>query len=188
MRSGYSETHIIKLLRCLYRKPMGRGALAKEMNLGESTVRTMLRRLNLKKLLRPTTRGQALSGKGKQIAESVNRCVSYPVDPDIRSFTLHENNVAHLVRKPVKEMISAVDERDAAVRMGACGLVVLVQRRELEVIGAGGAGIEVPDIIGDLLCPEKGNIVIITFASKKSVAEVAGLGIALELAGFELSV
>ncbi len=184
-RSAYTETHAMMLLRSLYKKPKGRGALTKELSLRESTVRTMLRVLNLEKLVKPTTFGQALTKKGRELTDTVNRRISYPVELSIRTFTKSENNVAYLIKEP-KIITSGVKERDSAVKMGADGIIVFIQKKSLELIGAGKTKIKFPKIIKEVLNPEKNDIIIITFAPKRSASELAGLAVALELIEFDL--
>ncbi len=183
-----SEVHVIRLLRCLHKRSRGRIALTRELDISESRVRTMLKTLNLRKLTKPTTLGQALTGKGKQITETINSRVSYPKELDVKSFTLHDNNIAHLVKGGFGKVGSCVCERDRAIKMGADGLVTLVQKRDLELVGAGRAKIRVPQSIKESFKPKKDDIIIITFARKKSISELAGLAVALEMTGFRLNI
>ncbi len=167
---------------------MGRIALTKELDLTESTVRTILKTLNSKKLTKPTTLGQALTRKGKQITETINSRVSYPKELDVKSFTLHDNNIAYLVKSARGKVGNALDERDSAIKTGADGLVTLVQKRDLELVGTGRTKIKLPQSIKKSFKPKRDDIIIITFARKKSISELAGLAVALELTGFRVNI
>lgn len=185
---AYRGIHAIRLLRCLHKKPMGRIALTRELDLSESRVRTMLRTLNLRKLTKPTTLGQALTGKGKQITETINSRVSYPKELDVKSFTLHDNNIAYLVKGGSGKAGNSVCERDRAIKMGADGLITLVQKRDLELVGAGRTKIKIPQSIKESFKLKRDDMIIITFARKKSISELAGLAVALEMTGFRLNI
>ncbi len=183
-----SEIYVVKLLRCLCKRPMGRIALTRELDLSESRVRTMLKMLNMGKLAKPTTMGQALTRRGEEIAEAVNSRISYPRELDVKSFTLHDNNVAYLVKGGSGKVGSCVCERDRAIKAGADGLITLVQKGNLELVGAGRTKIKVPQSIKESFKPKRDEIIIITFARKKSISELAGLAAALKLTGFRLNI
>ena len=167
---------------------MGRISLTKELDLTESTVRTILKTLNSKKLTKPTTLGQALTGKGRQITETINSRVSYPKELDVKSFTLHDNNVAYLVKSAPRAVGNILDERDNAIKMGADGLITLVQKSDLELVGAGRTKIKLPLSIKESFKPKRDDMIIITFAPKKSISELTGLAAALKLIEFRLNI
>ncbi|MEA3357248.1 MAG: DUF4443 domain-containing protein [Patescibacteria group bacterium] len=183
-----SEINAIQLLRCLHKKPMGRIALTRELDLSESRIRTMLKTLNLRKLTKPTTLGQALTRKGKQITETINSQISYPKELDAKSFTLHDNNVAYLIKGAPGKIGNILDERDSAIKTGADGLIILVQKSDLELAGAGATKIKIPQSIKESFKLKRDDIIIITFARKKSISELAGLAAALKLTGFRLNI
>ncbi len=146
----------------------------------------MLKTTNSKKLTKPTTSGQALTKKGKDIVDTINTHISYPKELNIRTFTRHDNNIAYLIKNPKKNIITGIKERDSAVKLGASGLIALTQKNTIELIGTGKTKIKPPQIIKETLNPGKNNIIIITFAPKKSTSELAGLAIALDLIKFKL--
>jgi len=146
----------------------------------------MLKTLNSKNLTKPTTRGQALTKKGKDIVDTINTHISYPRELNISTFTRHKNNIAYIIKNPKKSITTGIKERDSAVRLGASGLIALTRKNSLELIGTGKTKITPPKIIKETLKPKKNNIIIITFAPKKSTSELAGLAIALDLVEFKL--
>lgn len=185
-RSSYNETHTILLLRSLHKKSKSRAYLSKELGLGEPTIRTMFKNLRSAHLTEPTTKGEALSKKGRTIIEAINSNISPPFDLDIKQFTLHDNNIGYRIRDHKNKMPCATDMRDSTIKMGASGLILLAQEEKLKIIGIDENCIEIPKEISEVMLPEKGDTIIITFADSKNASEVAGLGIALDLIGFSL--
>jgi len=181
---------MIKLLRTLHKKTQGRTSLSKALFLGESTIRTMLKNLGPGhlKFIKSTTRGETLTKKGKSLVETINSSISYPSDLDIKSFTFHDNNIGYRIRsKDIQKQITNVTQmRDTAIKMGASGLILLTQEETLRVTGIDENSIDIPKEISNKMLPEKGDIIIITFADSKNASEIAGLGIALDLIGFSL--
>lgn len=159
--------------------------MTKELGLSESTVRTMLKNLKESGLIRPTTFGHALTKKGKTIIETINNHISYPQELKIRQFTQHDNNIAYIINNPGKIITSCIDERDNAIRSGASGLIILIQKDELELIGTGDSRIRPPETINETMKPKKDEIIIITFAETKITSKLAGLKIALDMIGFK---
>lgn len=185
-RSSYNETHTIQLLRSLQKKPKSRASLSKEMCLGETTIRTMFRNLRSAHLTEPTTKGETLSKKGRSIVEIINCHISPSFDLDIKRFTLHDNNIGHRIRGQKKQITNATYMRDNAIKLGASGLILLSHEETLRIIGIDENSIDIPEEISNIIKPEKGDMIIITFADSKNASEVAGLGIALDLIGFSL--
>ncbi len=146
----------------------------------------MLKTTNSKNLTKPTTLGQTLTKKGKYIVDTINTRISYPKELNIRTFTRHENNIAYIIKNPEKSITASIKERDSAVKLGASGLIALIQKNSLELIGTGKTKIKPPEIIKETLNPGKNNIIIITFAPKKSTSELAGLAISLDLIKFNI--
>ncbi|MFH1432965.1 MAG: DUF4443 domain-containing protein [archaeon] len=178
------------LIRSLNQKPKGRSALSKALELSESTTRTMLKTLRSKKLIKTTTLGHTLTKKGKELTGSINSRISYPKILDIRTYTMHDNNIGYTIRNPEKNITDsgAVTFRDSAIKMGADGLISMAQYDNLELIGKKEIDIEPPKAIKEQLNPKKGDIILITFAEKKITSELAGLKIALDLIGFRLDI
>jgi len=78
--------------------------------------------------------------------------------------------------------------RDSAIKMGADGLIILKKEEKLRIIGLKENNIDIPEIISNIMKPEKGDYIIITFAKTRNSSELAGLGIAIDLIGFRLDV
>ena len=165
---------------------MSRASLSKELGLGETTIRTMQKNLRALHLTKPTTKGETLTKKCISLIEMIDNHISPPVDLDIKQFTLHDNNIGYLIRGAKKDMANATDMRDSAIKMGADGLIILKKEEKLRIIGLKENNIDIPEIISNIMKPEKGDYIIITFAKTRNSSELAGLGIAIDLIGFRL--
>src|SRR3989344_1154647 len=77
----------IDILRCFLRfnKNIGRQELAKDLELGEGTARTILEILKSNNLLDSTKKGHFLSRKGSETLNGIYRIISAPKDLAIKN-------------------------------------------------------------------------------------------------------
>src|SRR3989338_665584 len=110
----------IDILRCFLRfqKNTGRQEIAKDLELGEGTVRTVLEILKSKKLLDSTKKGHFLSKKGDELLNQIYEILSMPrsvamhhIYPSLRKIGVIVRNISSL-----KELYKL---RDIAVKSGA---------------------------------------------------------------------
>lgn len=146
----------------------------------------MLKNLRSAHLTESTTKGETLSKKGRSLIEVINSRISFPVNLDIKQLTLHDNNIGYRIRDYKKQITSATDMRDSAIKMGADGLIILKEEEKLKIICLAENNIIIPETISDTMKPEKGDYIIITFAKTINLSELAGLGIATDMIGFRL--
>ena len=116
----------IDILRCFlkFSKNAGRQGLAKELELGEGTVRTILNSLKSLGLLDSTKRGHSLSDKGNKALEEIFKNVSNVKDASLKSMYPDAKKVAVLIRNaPSVKGLHKL--RDIAVKNGADGALIL---------------------------------------------------------------
>lgn len=170
----------IDVLRCFLRfsKNISRQGLAKEMELGEGTVRTILEVLKFKKLLHSNKKGHFLSPKGEEILSRINRAVksakiieSKNIYPDSKKFGVQLKS-AFVLKETYKL-------RDLAVKHGSEGALILKfgdklyapesnyeqDYRELE----------------NLFDFEKDDVLVMAFSGEKRKAENGAFAIAAEI-------
>ncbi len=116
----------IDILRCFLRlnKNIGRQELARELELGEGTVRTILNLLKSKKMLDSTKKGHFLSKSGNETLSRINECISMPkkivsqeIYPESKKIGVLVNNASNL-----KNLYKL---RDIAVKNKADGAIIL---------------------------------------------------------------
>ncbi len=168
----------IDILRCFlkFHDNVSRQQLAKELSLGEGTVRTILSILKSKRLLESTKKGHFLSRAGAKALNEILERISVPKRVSIENL-YPEFNKMGVVVKGVKELGSLYKIRDIAVRSGADGAVILKYD-------------------GKLLAPESdtsyrglekdfnfksNDVLVVAFSSEIKLAESGALAIAIEL-------
>ncbi|MBI1934986.1 hypothetical protein HYS31_00960 [Candidatus Woesearchaeota archaeon] len=116
----------IDVLRCFLRleKNMGRQELARELELGEGTVRTILEELKSKNLLDSTKKGHFLSRKGQDALKKMLDAISHPKLLEAENLYPEYRKIGVLVKK-ASNIQGLYKLRDIAVRNGADGAIIL---------------------------------------------------------------
>ena len=170
----------IDILRCFLRfnKNLGRQELAKELELGEGTIRTILDSLKSRGLLDSTKKGHFLSRKGEEALSQIYESISMPKNVIMQNIYPNSKKVGVIVRNApnLRELYSL---RDTAVKNGADGAIILkfhgkfyapeseyeADYKELE---------QHFKLKGD-------DILVISFSNEKRNAENGALAIAIEV-------
>lgn len=170
----------IDILRCFlkFNKNIGRQELAKEIGLGEGTVRTILDILKSKKLLDSNKKGHFLSKNGKEMLAQINEFVkaaktiaSKSLYPDLKKVGVQLKSTSSL-----KEIYKL---RDIAVKHGADGALILEFDNKLY---APESNYELDyKELERLFDFEKDDVLIIAFSNEKIKAENGAFAIAVEL-------
>lgn len=170
----------IDILRCFLRfnNNIGRQELARELELGEGTIRTMLENLKSKKLLDSTKRGHFLSAKGSKFLNEICSGISTPkivtmqnLYPELKKIGVIIRNILNL-----KELYKL---RDIAVKNGADGAIILKFDNKLY---APKSDYEADyNELAKYFDLKSGDVLVIAFSNKKKSAENGALAIAIEL-------
>lgn len=170
----------IDVLRCFLRfnRNTSRHELAREMELGEGTVRSILEVLKSKRLLGSNKKGHFLSKKGKKTLGEINGFIKLVKGIKTKSLYpgLEKIGVQLKGTSGLKEIYKL---RDVAVKHGAEGALIL------EFDG----NLRAPDSnyeqdykeLERLFNLKSGDVLAIAFSSEKRKAENGALAIAIEL-------
>lgn len=168
------------ILRCFLRfsRNTGRKDIAREMELGEGTIRTILKILKHKKLLDSTKKGHFLSKSGAEALSQISARISMPkkvamqnLYPDLKKMGILVRNAPNL-----KEVYKL---RDIAVKHGADGAIILKFDGRLR---APESGFEQEFKELEKYFDLKDNdALVIAFSGKSKDAENGALAIAVEL-------
>ena len=114
------------VLRCFLRmvKDTGRQELARDLELGEGTVRTILSSLKTKKLLDSTKKGHSLSTKGSKALNGVLKNIKVMKEAATKEIYPNAKKVAILLRN-APNLKNLHKLRDIAVKNGADGALIL---------------------------------------------------------------
>lgn len=170
----------IDVLRCFLKfdKNIGRQELAKNLELGEGTARTILEMLKSKNLLDSTKKGHFLSKKGSDTLNEIFQRISMPklltaenLYPNFKKIGVVVKNVSNL-----KELYKL---RDIAVKHGAEGALILKFEDKLYAPEL--------DYEQDFTELEKyfelknNDVLVVVFSDEKRNAENGAIAIAIEL-------
>ena len=167
------------ILRCFLRlgRNIGRQGLAKELELGEGTIRTVLGILKSKNLILSTKKGHFLSKKGAYELDKIMQSINMPeliaakaLYPEYKKIGVHVKNAPFL--KQIYKL------RDIAVKNGAEGAIILKFQNRLY---APEAGIEQDfgKLEGQFDFSNR-DVLIVCFSDNKRGAENGALSIAVE--------
>lgn len=170
----------IDVLRCFLRfvKETGRQELAKDVELGEGTIRTILGTLKSKKLLDSTKKGHTLSKKGNKALADILKNISMVKKAAIKSIYPDAKKVAVLVRN-APSLKGLHKLRDIAVKNGADGAIILKFDGKLYAPESNyGKGFKELEKLFDL---RKNDALVVCFSYDLKSAENGALAIAAEL-------
>lgn len=182
----FDLVHIFKTMQLLENnKRIGRSLLIKELGLGEGSIKTLVKHLKMNGLITNSNSGMWLTNKGKVMFSKLQ--LAMPAEMDIQkcSITLGKFNYAVLVKGLANNIISGIEQRDAAIKIGAVGATTLIFL---------GGKFMMPDEKQDSLKkdpklyasmmkklrPEDNDVIIIGSAEDRKAAEMAAKSAALQ--------
>ena len=186
---SFIEAHILKALEVIGDEgSIGRIRLSKILGLGEGVTRTLIRHLKREGLIEVSRSGITLSEVGRSILAEVTDRMSGVVSIPESPLTVGPHNVAVLVRGSSANVRYGVEQRDAAVKVGALGATTLLFKD---------GRLTIPGLADDILdsseakavCrvliaelnPSEGDVIIIGSAMDERTAEIGAKTAAMEL-------
>jgi hypothetical protein len=124
---SFDIVHIFKTLQLVdERGHVSRGLLSKELALGGGVVKTLIRHLKMQDMIHTTKSGTKMTDKGKSIYSHL--CVSIPAELNVPkcSVEVGKFNYAVLLKKYNFAIKTGIEQRDAAIKMGAKGATTLL--------------------------------------------------------------
>ncbi|MFX1301005.1 MAG: DUF4443 domain-containing protein [Promethearchaeota archaeon] len=120
---------------CKAEHPIGRYQLGEELELGDGSIRSLVRFLRSRGLIEPIDRqGHQLSEQGRQYCSVLNEVLIDLVEVPASSFTVDKENFACHLRNRAQHLTDGLVQRDAAKQAGATGATTFFQGTNLEVI------------------------------------------------------
>jgi hypothetical protein len=162
-----------------------RDALSSGLALGEGTVKTLVKHLKMHGLVQTSNGGTKMTVKGKGICKGLLSAMPAEMSLPRCSVALGKFNYAVLVREFGFAVRSGIEQRDAAIKMGATGATTLLFKECKLVMPASSHDSlkkepRVRRMIIEKLKPEDGDVVIIGSAdSNEKTAELAAKNAAL---------
>jgi hypothetical protein len=177
---SFDVVHVFATLQVIQSSgKTSRDTLCKELVLGEGTVKTLVKHLKMHRLVETSNGGTKMTAKGKGICSEL--LLSMPSEMSLPrcSVALGKFNYAVLVREFGFAIKSGIEQRDAAIKMGATGATTLLFRDTKFVMPASIQDSfkkepEVRRVLAEKLKPKEGDVIIIGSAdSNEKTAELA---------------
>lgn len=121
----FSVYHLLCALEAIAQKPIGRGQLAAKLEVGEGVIRTILDRLKDAGLIETSKAGCVLTANGRKLWDEWSSIVE-KVEIGKSELTFADFSFAILVKKCGHKVKSGVEQRDAAVKVGAKGVTTII--------------------------------------------------------------
>lgn len=181
---SFNVFDLLILLKLLADKGVvGRGKISKTLSLGEGTTRTMLERLTKAGLIVVSRRGCSLTEKGKNLWKAIEEIIPKIVELEDVELKIASKNVAILVRGRAEKIRSGIEQRDAAISVGAKGTITTIYKDNKLIF----PGVEIDlersypktfEMIMRLMEPREGDVIIISGADTIKNAEYGALAAA----------
>lgn len=162
-----------------------RRAFSDDLALGEGTVKTLVKHLKMQGLILTSNSGTKLTPRGRQLCSGLLSSIPVEMALPRCSVALGKFNYAVLVKEFGFAIKSGIEQRDAAIRMGATGATTLIFRENKFVMPMSMQDSlkkesQVRKMIVDKLNPREDDVIIIGSADKnEKTAELAAKNAAL---------
>lgn len=186
-RSPYFTTpHVVKALTTISAEgPIGRINLARTLGLGEGSIRTLVKHLEKEKLLETSRGGIVLTTKGHMLASTLKTKMSLAVEVPRSGLTVSSFNMAILIKNAAKGLKAGLEQRDAAIKVGAQGATTLIFKQgrlamplvEEDVLKHAP---QVRQALISQLKPHENDVVVVGSADDRLQAEYGATAAALE--------
>ncbi len=126
---SFNSAHVFKTLQLIDREGyVSRLLLINELQLGEGSIKTLIKHLKMEKLIITTNKGTTMSERGRKIYEEMSRFICAETQIPRSSISVSVFNYAVLLKFVKYAIRQGVEQRDAAIKMGAKGATTLVYK------------------------------------------------------------
>jgi Domain of unknown function (DUF4443) len=178
---SFDLVHVFAALQRIGKKGItSRNALCSGLVLGEGTVKTLVKHLKMHGLIKTSNRGTKMTAKGKGVYEGLLSAIPAEMSLPRCSVSLSRFNYAVLVREFGFAVGLGIEQRDAAIKMGATGATTLLFKDNKFVMPASSSNDslkkeqKVRRMLVEKLNPRDGDVIII--GSSDSNEKTAELG------------
>ena len=182
---SFDSVHVLKAMQLMEnKKRISRSLLMRELRLGEGSVKTLVKHMKMSGLVENSNAGMWSTNKGKAVYAKLHGVITNEMDVFKCSIALGKFNYAVLVKDVAYNIGSGIEQRDAAIKIGAVGATTLIFKN---------GRLLMPDTREDLLrnnpkihsfiimklMPKDNDVIIIGSSENKRTAELAAKSAAL---------
>ena len=132
---SFDIAHVFKAFQLIENNGyISRDLLCQELNLGEGSIKTLIKHLKMQDLIETSRIGTKMSVKGNRIFSHILSSVPRECVLPKCSVALGKYNYAVLLKQLSFAVKSGIEQRDAAIKMGALGATTLFYMNEKFVI------------------------------------------------------
>lgn len=126
--TSFSMFHVFYVLEIISEKLIGRNKLAKQLEVGEGVIRTIIKHLKEEKLIITSRQGCKLTNKGLELWRNIEE--KFPNRVEVKRTILNNSkyNYAFLVKNSGHKIKSGIVQRDAAIMGGAKRSIAIVAK------------------------------------------------------------
>lgn len=182
---SFDVVHVFVALQIMEnRGRTSRNALCRGLSLGEGTVRTLVKHLKMHGLVQTSNGGTKMTVKGRGICLGLLTVMPSEISLPKCSVALGKFNYAVLVREFGFAIRSGIEQRDAAIRIGAKGATTLLFNEAKFVMPSNSQdSLKKDPVVRRMLVaklnPQEGDVIIIGSADSEKTAELAAKSTAL---------
>ena len=182
---SFGSVHVLVALQVMQQEGhASRDALRKRLGLGGGAAKTLVKHMKMRGLVETSNGGTRMTAKGRAVCQGIMSAIPAEMALPKSSVALGRHNHAVLLKEFGFAIGSGIEQRDAAIRMGATGATTLLYSEGRFVMPDSSHDPlkREPGLRKELvekLRPEEGDAVIIGSADASKVAELAAKDAAL---------
>jgi len=124
---SFDVTHVYKALQLIEtRGHISRDFLCKELNLGEGSIKTLVKHLMMQNMIETSNAGTKMSDKGKKFFAELHSSIPAECRIPKCSIAFGKFNHAILLKKFSSAIKLGIEQRDAAIKAGGIGATTLL--------------------------------------------------------------
>jgi len=132
---SYDMVHVFKTLQLIQeRGHVSRDILCEELELGDGSIKTLVRHLKMQDLIESNNAGTKMTDKGGSFFSELLTSIPSETSLSKCSITLGKYNHAILLKQMSSAIKSGIEQRDAAIKMGASGATTILFKNRKFVI------------------------------------------------------
>ena len=180
-----------QLLHAIKDEPLGRRTLVERTGITEMTVRTHLNKLRDAGLVLMAKAGTGLSEAGKASLETLFERVVEVRELNLHDLSLDRFNATALLNRSADALEKSLHLRDAAVRAGASGAILLIRERDGWVFAEDRVQVSKQnprdaELLSKKMSAREGDVLIITFGPTLRVAQAAIWNVIVQFVPIEI--